>query len=153
MSPELIEPQDFDLDNSCRTKKSDCYALWMVIYEIISGHLPFHEHADYAVVSKVLKGKRPHLGAEFPGILSEMLRLCWMPHPSDRPNIEDVLHCLESVLELSKLPPPSVDETTTTGDDDWNLTTESSGKISYLIPSARLHCLCSLREYRDISVR
>ena len=59
MSPELIDPQRFGLENSRPTKSSDCYALGMVIYETISGHLPFHKDADMTVFVKVLNGKRP----------------------------------------------------------------------------------------------
>jgi serine/threonine protein kinase len=33
-SPELIVPEQFGLENSRRTKSSDCYALGMVIYEV-----------------------------------------------------------------------------------------------------------------------
>jgi len=40
MSPELIDPKEGD---GRPTKDSDCYALGMVVYETISGHLPFHE--------------------------------------------------------------------------------------------------------------
>ena len=122
MSPELLEPQEFGFEKCYRTERSDCYALGMVIYEIISGNMPFHEHSDYTVVSKVLKGKRPHLGAEFPDILSEMLRLCWMTQPSDRPDVKDVLQCLERVWE-SSTPPHSVDGTTTSEEDE-TVTTE-----------------------------
>ena len=59
MSPELIAPQRFGFKNSRPTKPSDCYALGMVIYETISGNLPFHEHTDLAVFAKVLEGERP----------------------------------------------------------------------------------------------
>jgi len=65
MSPELIVPQRFGLENCRRTKSSDCYALGMVIYETISGHLPFHKHTDLIVLMKVLEGERPVRGAGF----------------------------------------------------------------------------------------
>jgi len=59
MSPELIAPQRFGLESSRPTQSSDCYAFGMVIYETISGHLPFHRHADLTVFVKVLEGERP----------------------------------------------------------------------------------------------
>ena len=155
MSPELFEPQEFGFETSHRTIRSDCYALGMVIYEVISGHLPFHAHSEYTVIRKVLEGTRPPRDTEFADILWEMLQSCWTAQPSDRPKIEDVLQCLERASELPKPPSHSADDTTTTEEeaDDFNLTTESSGKISHSIPSAVLHCLYPLREYSEIPVR
>jgi len=155
MSPELIDPQRFGFANGCPTISSDFYALGMVVYEVISGHKPFHKLTrDVNASAKVLEGDHPPRDADFADILWEMLELCWMTRPSDRPNIEDVLQCLERVSELSRRP-PSVDETTTTEEDvdDWNSTTETSGKILHSILSLKLHCLCPLHEYRNVSVR
>ena len=41
MSPELLDPGRFNLTEGRRTKESDCYALGMVIYEVLSGQAPF----------------------------------------------------------------------------------------------------------------
>ena len=41
MSPELLDPERFDLKETRPTKESDCYALGMVIYEVLSGQTPF----------------------------------------------------------------------------------------------------------------
>jgi len=95
MSPELINPQRFGFENSCPTKSSDCYAFGMVIYETISGRLPFHKYTDLTVFVKVLEGERPLREAGFTNSLWEILELCWVPQPDARPRIEDVLHCLE----------------------------------------------------------
>jgi len=35
MSPELLDPDKFGLEDSRPTKESDCYALGMVIYEVL----------------------------------------------------------------------------------------------------------------------
>ena len=37
MSPELFDPESFGLQEGRPTKASDCYALGMVIYEVLSG--------------------------------------------------------------------------------------------------------------------
>jgi len=39
MSSELFLPQEFGPKKSCPTKSSDCYALGMVIYEVLSGRV------------------------------------------------------------------------------------------------------------------
>jgi len=96
MGPELIDPQQFGVNNGCPTKSSDCYALGMVIYETISGHFPFHQHGDLTVFVKVLAGERPLRGKGFTESLWKMLGLCWLPQPNDRPSVRDVIQCLES---------------------------------------------------------
>ena len=120
MSPELIDPKRFGFKKSRPTKSSDCYALGMVVYEIISGNLPFHEHTDLNVVMMVSKGERPPRGARFTGSLWRMLELCWASQPSDRPSIEDVLGGLEAVSKLPEPPSPGVGEEMEGGGDYWD---------------------------------
>ena len=110
MSPELILPQQFGFKKSRPTISSDCYALGMVIYETITGNMPFHEHTDLTVFVKVLAGERPSRGVKFTESLWKMLELCWAPQPNDRPSIEDVLQCLEVVSNLLEPHSPGVDE-------------------------------------------
>lgn len=110
MSPELFDPDEFNIMDSRPTKCSDCYAFGMVIYEVLSGQIPFSKCHDYAVVAKVLKGKRPvrPQGAEgrwFTDGIWSILECCWMPIPGYRPKIEDVLPRLEVLRSWT--PPPA----------------------------------------------
>ena len=105
MSPELITPRDFGLEASCPTKSSDCYSLGMVMYETISGNLPFREDTDLMVIAKVLKGERPRRAVGFTDGLWKILERCWTPQPSERPSVEDVLR----FLDMYSLPSPGVD--------------------------------------------
>ena len=100
MSPELFDPERFGLEDRRQTKSSDCYALGMVVYEVLSRRVPFHQYADYAVVVKVLKGDHPmrprgEEGMWFTEDVWSMLGRCWEPSPVNRPSIEDILQCLE----------------------------------------------------------
>ena len=102
MGPELFNPEKFDLKDSRPTKHSDCYALGMVIYKVLSGRAPFHRYGAYAVVAKVSGGERPGRpqgakGEWFTDSVWGVLERCWTPKPDDRPRIEDVLMCLEEV--------------------------------------------------------
>ena len=116
MGPELIDPERFGLETSRRTKLSDCYALGMVIYETISGHLPFHNHSDLTVFKKVLDDKRPLRGVGFTDSIWELLGKCWEPEPGARPSVEGVLQCLEKVWGSPET--PRVDEESEDEDED-----------------------------------
>ena len=111
MSPELFDPEEFDLKDSRQTKRSDCYALGMVIYEVLSRRVPFSRYANYAVVARVIKGKRPERpeGEEqtwFTDDIWGILEVCWKPRPSDRPSIEEILECLEKASRSWTPPSP-----------------------------------------------
>jgi len=136
MGPELIEPKQFGFEKIRATKYSDCYALGMVIYETITGHFPFHKHVDLTVVMKVVTGKHPPREAGFTDSLWGMLELCWTPQPKGRPSIENVLRCLEGVLDPSEPLSPWVDEGTDTDSDDLGPLSDSSGMFSLFVSAA-----------------
>ena len=128
MSPERIAPEQFGFKNSRPTISSDCYALGMVIYETISGNLPFHKDTDLTVsVKVVVKGEHPPRGVRFTAGLWGMLERCWASKPSNRPSIEDVLRCMETSSTLLEPLSPRVDEGTHANDNDWDSATGSSG--------------------------
>ena len=133
MSPELIAPEKFGFETSRPTKSSDCYALGMVIYETISGNVPFHKHTDLAVFVKVLEGERPPREAEFADSLWEMLERCWSPQPSSRPNIRDVLQCLEEDPQSRK---PSIETESVDETYDSDSSGDSPGTSSIFTPLA-----------------
>jgi len=131
MSPELIAPERFGFKNGRPTKHSDCYALGMVVYEIISGNLPFHKDTNPAVFMKVVEGKHPPRGMRFTDSLWEMLELCWAAQPLNRPTAQHVLQRLEMVSNLPQ-PTSGMDEEIEEEGDDWDSTTESSSVPNWL---------------------
>jgi len=135
MSPERIAPQKFGCKDGRPTKPSDCYALGMVVYETISGNVPFHKCSDIAVFMKVVEGERPPRGPRFRKSLWGkslwgVLELCWTAQPNDRPSIEDVLWHLELASNLPELPFPAVDEAMDGGGDDRDQTAGSSDTLN-----------------------
>ena len=99
MSPELFYWERFGFKDGRQTERSDCYALGMVVYEVLSGQVPFSRHHNYTAVAKVLKGERPArprgTGGWFMDDIWSMLERCWRPSPGDRPIIGDVFRRLE----------------------------------------------------------
>ena len=110
MSPERLNPAQFDIKDSRPTDKSDCYALGMVILEVLSGQIPFTRGCNvFMVMSQVVAGERPGRpqgteGMWFSDDLWVMLQACWSHQPNDRPTVEAVLQCLEGVPTVRQLP-------------------------------------------------
>jgi len=136
MSPELLDPDQFGFKDSQPTKESDCYALDMVIYKVLSGQAPFTLFKHFIVMRKVIEGEWPERpeGVErvwFTDDLWETLNLCWATEPENWPSIEAVLGCLEWVSTAWRPPSPQAGEDVEMDEDDWDLTTvsNSSGMI------------------------
>lgn len=131
MSPELLSPDRFNLDNSRPTRESDCYALGMVIYEVLSGRAPYSPLKDVNVMLKVIEGEHPERpggveGTWFSDDLWKMLGLCWSMQPKDRPSVDAVLDSLKQVSGTWNPPPQQVSEDAE-GEDDWDITVLSVG--------------------------
>ena len=108
MSPELFDPE---IRDNSPTKHSDCYALGMVIYEVLSGHIPFYRRANLVVPGLIFAGERPERpegpeGVWFTDDVWAVLERCWAHQPDGRPGVEDVLWCLEEVAKVWT--PPSL---------------------------------------------
>ena len=108
MSPELLDPGRFNLTEGRRTKESDCYALGMVIYEILSGQAPFAPLRPPPVIWRVLEGLRPGrpegtVRVLFTDDIWKTLELCWKHQPGERINAKIVLQRLEKASPLPRL--------------------------------------------------
>ena len=99
MSPELLNPESFGLEKSYLTEESDCYALGMVIYEVLSGGMPFAPCGPILIIQKVLQGERPkrpegERGALITDGIWGTLELCWKHDRRERINAKAVLPSL-----------------------------------------------------------
>ena len=142
MSPELLDPDRFGLEDGRPTKRSDCYALGMVILEVLSGKPPFPNYNGFIIVRKVVEGERPGRpqGREevwFTDDLWEVLEQCWSPQPERRPTIDIVLQCVEQGSRAwQPLPPDSDDYAWSDSDDQSDFTLSHGLSIE---PSVSLH--------------
>ena len=100
MSPELLDPERFGSKNARHTKESDCYALGMVILEVLTGRVPFPRFNNLVVMRKIVEGElpdRPQRREEvwFTDVLWGVLKQCWSPLPKLRPTVEGILERLK----------------------------------------------------------
>ena len=98
-SPELLDPERFNLKGCHPTKESDCYALGMVVYEVLSGQTPFGPSKPPGVTQLVLAGRRPARpqgteGRLFTDAIWGVLELCWKAQPSERTSVGAVFQGL-----------------------------------------------------------
>ena len=137
-SPELLVPNQFGLKESRPTEASDCYALGMVIYEVLSGQTPFFQYSNLAVVWKILEGERPkrpqgEQGMWFTDDIWEISERCWKPQPGDRISAETALLGLDG-NPLSG-PPSNANGGAETGANDQSDATPSDSKYAFSVLS------------------
>ncbi|KAF9644232.1 kinase-like protein [Thelephora ganbajun] len=108
MSPELFYPAEFGLKFQL-TKKSDCYAFGMVIYEVLSGKIPLEEiKQQWQVPLAVFRGKRPGIPDRVTPRMMELWKIaqeCWSPSPRDRPSFPSILDKLSTFASLEDVTP------------------------------------------------
>ena len=123
MSPELLDPGRIGAKKGRPTKESDCYALGMVVLEVLTGKTPFLRCSNLAVMKKIIDGEHPDRptgpkAVWFTDDLWAMLERCWLHEPKQRPTINDVLESLEKGLESWQPPSLSTDRDPQTDSDD-----------------------------------
>ena len=127
MSPELLDPDRFGFKTSRPTKESDCYALGMVVLEVLTGQAPFPHHTGLTVMRKVVDGERPKRpqgpeAAWFTDDLWGILEQCWSPQPKHRPTPEVVFERLEQDSTVWHPVSPGADELEADSDDESDFT-------------------------------
>lgn len=130
MSPELLDTDRPGFEHSRPTKESDCYALGMVILEVLTGRAPFPRDSELVVVRKILDGERPERpqgmkGAWFTDDTWSTLRRCWSPQPTHRPTVGAIFECLERASPTWQPLPSGVGSDTETSDTDESYITTS----------------------------
>jgi len=153
MSPELLDPDRFGHEDGRATKESDCYALGMVILEVLSGKPPFPKCNGMVVMRKVVEGERPGRPQRrevwFTDDLWEILEQCWLPRPERRPAIGAVLQCLErGSTAWQPLPLDSDDHAQSDSHDDESDSTSSHDSI--IDPSTFLDVVVNLTHPRTL---
>jgi serine/threonine protein kinase len=84
-APEILGAQPY-------TEKVDVYSFGVLLYELLTEHIPFREVPPIQVVRLVKdRGKRPELPVDCPRPLAELIGECWTSLPEERPTFEAIL--------------------------------------------------------------
>lgn len=134
MSPELLDPDQITIGGGRPTKKSDSYALGMVILEVLSGEAPFKRFNEATVIRMVIEGRHPERpkgteGAFFTNDLWEALNLCREYRPESRPSAEAILEALERVSRTRKPPLLQADSCVEADENDITAVSGSTGTV------------------------
>ena len=139
MGPELLAPEMFGLKKSRPTKESDCYALGITIYEVLSGQIPFAPSKSSVVIRKITSGERPERpqgddGRYFTDGVWRVVQRCWEHQPRDRIRARAILVGLEGNPIPLEPPSNASGDVEMDGDDQSDISASDSGTHSRFHP-------------------
>ncbi|POG67101.1 kinase-like domain-containing protein [Rhizophagus irregularis DAOM 181602=DAOM 197198] len=100
-----VDPKSFDDKEKYKlNKKSDVYSVGVLLWQISSGHIPFHED-DYGprLMLSILNGRREKIIDGTPVKYSNLYTECWRDEPNKRPNIQEITSTLKSINSLIEI--------------------------------------------------
>eukprot|EP00879_Flechtneria_rotunda_P026893 GHRR01028733.1.p1 GENE.GHRR01028733.1~~GHRR01028733.1.p1 ORF type:complete len:480 (+),score=149.90 GHRR01028733.1:863-2302(+) len=78
----------------------DVYALGIMMWEVYTGQLAFPDlHYGQFYEAIVIRDMRPQVSQEVPPDYLLLMKHCWATNPSDRPSMDGVLQCLDSMIQ------------------------------------------------------
>jgi len=104
MNPTWLAPEV--MSDHIYTEKSDIYSLGIIMWELIARCHPFSEYGFefmFELEDAIQAGKRPSFPTWCPDIYLELVKDCWQPSLSQRP---DCFSIIESIVNMTPLLAP-----------------------------------------------
>jgi len=129
MEPEILDKlYTGNADKILATKEGDVYGMAMVVYEALTGDVPYSGWNESAVQTKVLVGELPQRPSGIDDTVWEFLRRCWSKDPTKRPSIAQVCDAFSRFCLLPKFTP----------NPKGQLATELPGRVKLLFKSIKV---------------
>lgn len=90
MAPEIFYEYKY-------SKASDAYAFSLIVYELMTIHIPFEDVTDiYKLIGKLQKNYRPPFETSIPDSYRTLIESCWNEIPSKRPTFDKIVDDLKN---------------------------------------------------------
>lgn len=89
-----MPPELFQLEDKRLSKKADIYAIGMLIYEVVTGEVPYKGMMAPMIILKVARGQRVSLPDNVDPTIRDVFQRCTDPKPSERPSADTVVDLL-----------------------------------------------------------
>jgi hypothetical protein len=98
MAPEAMDSHTY-------SEASDVYAFGMIVWQMFTRHIPFHEidNPHQVAVAVLDQDARPAIPEYIPPAVAELIQACWTRNTSARPRMEAIMKQL-AVIEANGLP-------------------------------------------------
>ena len=104
MAPELFNTTGYDF-------KVDVYAYGIMLWEMVTGAIPFDKMPPFKIMNEVMNGGRPKIPENTPSRLRSLISSCWAQNPQDRPTFDMIVKALKKhKVEFPGTNPARVDE-------------------------------------------
>ena len=103
-------PETFSIKNPY-TDKADIYALGIVFWEIASCQVPYEGFDCEAIKDSVKSGERLDIPSKCPVEFKELIKLCWLQEPKQRPTASNVFDKISQLIgQISKFDSENLQE-------------------------------------------
>ena len=97
MVPQTVNwtaPEVIQAGKAAFSTMADCYSLGMVLWEVLTGAVPFDSMGPAAVADFVMDGGRPEIPGDTPPEYAALLEACWAAERTERPTARDIVQQL-----------------------------------------------------------
>jgi serine/threonine protein kinase len=87
MAPEMFQSQAY-------TEKVDVYSYGIVLFELLTGDIPYQGENSFSLPVQVTRGLRPTIPKGLSKTWTKLMTSCWHDKPSRRPGFDKIVQTL-----------------------------------------------------------